>query len=38
LAVRVVAPLVLGIDWSTKESLRVNLAPTIKKYAAFAPL
>jgi hypothetical protein len=38
LAVRVVAPLVLELDWSTKETLRINLAPVVRKYAAFAPL
>jgi hypothetical protein len=38
LAVRVVAALTLELDWSTKETLQVNLAPIVRKYAAFAPL
>ena len=38
LAVRVIAPLVLELDWSTKETLQINLAATVRKYAAFAPL
>ena len=38
LAARVVAPLVLELDWSTKETLRINLAPIVRKCAAFAPL
>lgn len=38
LAVRVVAPLTLELDWSTKETLTVDLAPTVRKYKAFAPL
>lgn len=38
LAVRVIAPLVLELDWSTKETLQINLAATARKYAAFAPL
>jgi hypothetical protein len=37
-AVRIVAPLVLELDWSTKETLRVNLEPTVCKHKAFAPL
>lgn len=38
LAVRIVAPLMLELDWSTKETLRLNLAPLVRKLAAFAPL
>src|ERR1017187_706211 len=38
LAVRVVAPLVLELDWSTKETLQINLAQVVHKCAAFAPL
>ena len=38
LAVRIVAPLTLELDWSTHETLRLDLAPVVRKYAAFAPL
>ncbi len=38
LAVRVVGVLTLELDWSTKETLRLNLAPLVRKFAAFAPL
>ena len=38
LAVRIVAPMTLELDWSTKETLRLNLAPLVRKLAAFAPL
>ncbi|MEQ1589279.1 MAG: DUF2442 domain-containing protein [Gallionella sp.] len=38
LAVRIVAPMTLELDWSTKETLRLNLAPLVRKLTAFAPL
>lgn len=38
LAVRVVAPLTLELDWSTHETLRLDLAPLVRQFAAFAPL
>lgn len=38
LAARVVAPLVLELDWSTRETLRLDFAPVVRRYAAFAPL
>lgn len=38
LAARVVAPLTLELDWSTKETLRVSLAQIVRKHKAFAPL
>lgn len=38
LAVRVVDALTLELDWSTKETLRINLAPLVRKFKAFVPL
>lgn len=38
LAARVVAPLILELDWSTKETFQINLAPLVRKLAAFTPL
>lgn len=38
LAVRVVAPLTLELDWSTKETLRVKLTAVVSKFKAFEPL
>lgn len=38
LAARVVAPLTLELNWSTKETFLINLAPLVRKHAAFAPL
>jgi hypothetical protein len=38
LAVRIIAPLKLELDWSTKETLSLNLAPLVRKLTAFAPL
>ncbi len=38
LAARMVAPLTLELDWSTRETLRLDLAPVARQYAAFAPL
>lgn len=38
LAARIVAPLTLELDWSTKETFQVNLAPVLRKHAAFAPI
>lgn len=37
-ATRIVAPLTLEIDWSTQETLRLDLAPLVQQYSAFAPL
>jgi hypothetical protein len=38
LAARVVAPLTLELDWNTRETLRLDLAPLVKQYAALVPL
>jgi hypothetical protein len=38
LAARIVAPLKLEIDWSTKETLALDLVPLVRKHAALAPL
>jgi hypothetical protein len=38
LAVRVIAPLILELDWSSKETLRLDLAPLVQHYPAFTPL
>lgn len=38
LAVRVVDALTLELDWSTKETLRINLAPLVRKFKSFVSL